>query len=301
MGFNTYCSVTRDLRASAMSYASAPVDQIFTQQREKRVHDSMKSQGVSLRECRDSELHKNTIPILLALDVTGSMGDIPKQLVASGLPTLMSTLIQRGVPDAALCFLAIGDHECDRFPVQVAQFESGDAELDMWLTRTYLESGGGGNGGESYPLAWEFAANRVQSDAWDKRKQKGFLFTIGDEPFLKSFPASAMREIYGSASTAEGTVSAEALYEAAAKKFHVIHISLDHAYRAPDARWSELLGANHIVTKDYREVPKIIANAVIERLLANGERPSTLAKETVYQDVPETTDATGTRPAHQML
>lgn len=300
MGFTAYCADTRSLRASAMNYSGGSVDQIFTQQREQRVHDSMKSQGVEFRECRDSELHPNSIPILLALDVTGSMGSIPKQLVASGLPTLMSTLIQRGIPDAALCFLAIGDHECDRFPVQVAQFESGDAELDMWLTRTYLEGGGGGNGGESYPLAWEFGANRVRSDAWDKRKQKGFLITIGDEPFLKSFPATALREIYSSASGAEGTVTAEQLFEAAAKKFHVIHISLDHSYRAPDPMWSQLLGKNHIVTKDHTEVPALIANAIIERLLASGERP-TQKKESVYKDVPATTDATGVRTEPAML
>jgi hypothetical protein len=225
----------------------------------------MDSKNVEMRECRDSDNHPNTVPIILALDVTGSMGAIPQQLIADGLPTLMSSIIQGGLVDASLLFLAIGDHECDNYPVQVAQFESGDAELDMWLTRTYLEGGGGGNAGESYPLAWEFAANRVESDAWDKRKAKGFVFTIGDEPFLKQFPKSAFNEIYGKNRPVQSTLTAHELVDAASKKFNVYHISLDHGYRTPDSMWDQLLGPNHIVIKDHREVPATIARIILEK------------------------------------
>lgn len=143
MGYTSYCADVREVRASSLCYASAPVDVTFKQQRERKIHDSMSPQGIVVRECRDSDVHPNTIPIILTLDVTGSMGAIPRQLIADGLPTMMGTLIQNGVPDASLMFMAIGDHECDRFPLQVGQFESGDEELDMWLTRTYLEGGGG--------------------------------------------------------------------------------------------------------------------------------------------------------------
>ena len=225
----------------------------------------MDSKNVEFRECRDSINHPNTIPIVLALDVTGSMGSIPRQLIADGLPTLMSSIIQGGLSDAALLFLAIGDHECDRYPVQVAQFESGDAELDMWLTRTYLEGGGGGNQGESYPLAWEFAAARVESDAWDKRQAKGFVFTIGDEPFLKQFPASALREIYGSNRPQQATLTAEDMFEAASKKFNVYHISLEHSYRTADSMWTQLLGPNHVIIMDYNEVASTIAQIILEK------------------------------------
>jgi hypothetical protein len=54
-----------------------------------------------------------------------------------------------------------------------------------------------GNAGESYLLAWYFAAFHTRTDAFEKRNQKGILFTVGDEPCLKVLPASAIREIMG--------------------------------------------------------------------------------------------------------
>jgi hypothetical protein len=249
-----------------MSYASAPVDVTFTQQRARKVHELMDSKNVKFRECRDSDAHPNTVPIILALDVTGSMGDVPRQLIADGLPTLMSKVIQAGVADASLMFLAIGDHECDRYPVQAAQFESGDEELDMWLTRTYLEGGGGGNRGESYPLAWEFAASRVQTDAWDKRKEKGFIITIGDEPFLNSFPQSAFKEIYGVNAQRQASATAASLYSEACERYHVFHISLKHGGRYVDDAWTQLLGENHVVTTDHNDVPNLIADLITKTL-----------------------------------
>src|SRR5690606_5631209 len=95
----------------------------------------------------------------------------------------------------SVLFLAIGDHETDSAPLQVGQFESGDAELDLWLTRTWLEGKGGANSGESYLLAWYFASKFTKLDSLDKRGQKGFLFTIGDEPGLSILPKRAINEI----------------------------------------------------------------------------------------------------------
>lgn len=288
MGNTFYSCDTRALRAAAQCYDTAPVHKTFIQTNLGRVHESMDSSKVIFREARDSENHPRSLPIILALDVTGSMGMIPRQLIASGLPTLMGKITQTGCPDAALCFLAIGDHECDRYPVQVAQFESGDAELDMWLTRTYLEGGGGGNRGESYPLAWEFAANRVESDAWDKRKEKGFLFTIGDEPFLKNFPARAFSEIYGSNRLNplhQDTLTAEELYEAACEKFHVFHISLEHSYRKTDPMWKELLGDRCIILDDYNDVPMTIANMILEN--APNNQKAKVKKESSKVTVPD--------------
>lgn len=264
MGFTSYCSDTRAIRATSLGYHSAPTSATFKQSVERKAHDEMDSRKVTFRECRDSEAHPVSVPIILALDVTGSMGAVPELFIRDGLPTMMSTLVQGGCPDASLCFVGVGDHECDRYPLQIAQFESGDAELDMWLTRTYLEGGGGGNRGESYPLVWDFAANRVKTDAWDKRKEKGFVFTIGDEPFLPSYPARAFSEIYGEEPKAlhGQSSSAEELLRKAEERFNVFHIFLTHGSRHVNSEWKDLLGQRLLIVKDHSEIPALIAKTV---------------------------------------
>lgn len=265
MGHSSYSVSDRTVRAKTRNYATASVNTIFTQNTERKAHADMNPNGVAFRESRDSEAHPNAIPIQLYLDVTGSMGHIPHDMIKEGLPTLMSSLIQNGVPDAALMFGAIGDHECDNYPLQVAQFESGDAELDMWLTRTYLESGGGGNKGESYLLAWYFAANHIQTDAWDKRKEKGFIFTIGDEPNLQNLPISSVKNIMGSAAVGQsGSFTADELLAKAQERNHVFHIFLEHSYRHCDEAWKQKMGDALIVIEDYTQVPRVISETILK-------------------------------------
>lgn len=282
MGYGSYSENSRNLRANTEGYRTKSVNEIFKQNVERKMHDSMNPSGVTFRECLDSEAHPNATPIQFYLDVTGSMGHIPHQMIKDGLPTLMGNLIQRGVADAALMFGTIGDHECDNCPLQVAQFESGDAELDMWLTRSYLEGGGGGNAGESYLLAWYFAGNHIKTDAFNKRKQKGFVFTIGDEPCLRSLPISALKDIMGKTAVGQATYSREELLAKAQEQNHVFHIHLAHGHRSdPDPSWKEMLGKNLIIIDDHTKVAEVIANTV----LAHTEvKPTSQKVETPKQE-----------------
>lgn len=261
MGSSSYDMSARSLRATSSGYATKSVADIFVQQKERKIHDSMDPKKITVRESRDSEAHPNVLPVILALDETGSMGHIPHSLIKDGLPKLMGGLIQKGA-DVSLLFLGIGDHECDSYPLQVGQFESGDAELDLWLTRTYLEGAGGGNGGESYLLAWHFANNFVSTDAWEKRGQKPFLFTVGDEPNLENLTGSALFDIYGR--KLEGTTATTLLAEVQ-KKFRVYHLHITHSGQAQRslARWKEVLGENCIEVSDYQIIPAVITKIVV--------------------------------------
>jgi hypothetical protein len=286
MGNTSYSVDNRATRSNLEGYTTKNVNQIFTQNVERKAHKDMVSQGVTVRESCDSETHPKTVPIQLYLDVTGSMGHIPHELIKEGLPTLMSNLIQKGVEDAALMFGSIGDHEYDSYPLQIAQFESGDAELDMWLTRTYLEGKGGGNKGESYLLAWYFAAYHTRTDAFDKRGKKGYVITIGDEPCLRNLPLNAAKSIMGSTCQIQDNTNWLELLEEARKKNHVFHIHVNHG-RSLDPLWKEALGENLIEVNDYKEVPNVIANLVIEneRKFQTNEQVVKASEITVSEDV----------------
>ena len=137
---------------------------------------------ISLRESRDNSDHPTSTPIILALDVTGSMSRILES-TAEGLGELVLSILDRKpVSDPQVMFAAIGDSTCDTSPLQVTQFES-DIRIASQLKELYFEQGGGGNRFESYPLMWQFAKDKIATDAWDKRRKKGFIFTLGDDGY----------------------------------------------------------------------------------------------------------------------
>lgn len=276
MGNSIYDSASRSVRTTY--YASATRDAIFTQSASRTIHPEMNPMNVAFRESRDSEAHPLTIPIQLYLDVTGSMGHIPHEMIKDGLPTLMSALIQNGVKDAALMFGAIGDHECDRYPLQIGQFESGDKELDLWLTRSFLEGGGGSNAGESYLLAWYFAALHTRTDAFEKRGKKGFVFTVGDEPCLTELPVSAVKQVMGTTAVGQNTYSILELLHKAEEKNYVYHVHVEHGGRDVPNSWRQLLGDKLIIINDPKHLAKTISDIILSHESMKGDMANIASK-----------------------
>jgi hypothetical protein len=272
------------MRSKKMGYDSKPAREIFKQ---RNINNAMSPYGVDLRESRDSSDHPNSIPIILALDVTGSMGTIPHFLVKNGLPDMMNKIIKAGVADPQVLFMGIGDHEWDQAPLQIGQFESSDELLDKWLTDLWIEGGGGGNLGESYLLAWLFASRYTQTDHAEKRGKKGILFTIGDEPTLNSIPASVQKQIMGNGQYSEA--SAAELLDAAREHYEVFHLHLlqgSAGKRSKDG-WIQLMGDNVIFIQRKEDVAQIIADKVLEVVSAQGEQ-AVLNEETApAQEVEE--------------
>jgi hypothetical protein len=155
-----------------------PSQQVF---RQHSCHPLMNPKGVRLRESRDSAEHPQSLGIVFALDVTGSMGDIPRLLATEKLPGFMKVLGDCQVPDPQVLFVAVGDAISDQAPLQVGQFETTAELMDQWLTWSYLEGGGGGSGQESYELALYFLALHTEMDCLVKRRKRGYLFMTGDE------------------------------------------------------------------------------------------------------------------------
>jgi len=263
MGGGFYSADTRTLRASSAGYFTKSSAEIFTQ---RSVNDAMSPFNMTVRESRDSAEHPNSLAISINLDTTGSMGSIPKYLVMNGLPQIVSNIIQKGIADPQILFTGIGDHECDRSPLQVGQYESSDELLDKWLTTVYLEGGGGGNAGESYLLAWYVAAFKTSIDCFEKRGQKGFLFTIGDEPTLQSIPKRSFEKFLGEGQHQD--YSAMELLDKAREKYHVFHIHLKETSSGSRQNvidgWKQIMGDSLIVAEHHSEVANLISNKVIE-------------------------------------
>jgi hypothetical protein len=218
---------------------------------ESSIDPLMEPKGVVAREARDSEHHPSSVPIVVAFDVTGSMGDIPTRFAQALLGRLMTQLVERGwVTDPQVLFAAIGDAESDRAPLQIGQFESG-LEMDMWLTRIWLE-GGGGDAPESYTLAHWFAARHTATDAWEKRGKQGYLFTIGDAANKPIQPGHVER-VFGAAP--HGPVDDATAIAAAAERYELFHVLITRG-RTPTSSalgsWRELVG-DRVLILDHTE------------------------------------------------
>jgi len=265
-------------RVLRSSYSTKSTDDIFHHTKSDTVSNEMSPEHLVLRESRDSEEHPNSIPVMIALDVTGSMSTIPNHMVREHLPKLMTTMLKHELPDVQVLFLAVGDHECDRHPLQVGQFESGTEEINKWLTETNLEGGGGPNYGESYFLAHLVAARFTSIDSFEKRGKKGFLFTIGDEPCLNKLFISDVCDEKLKAMLKEAqieTLDAKAIIEEAQRTYHVFHVQLDSR---GSSKWKDWLGQNVIEMdkSDVANIAEVIASTVA---LVNGADLADITKD----------------------
>lgn len=179
-----------------------------------------------IRECINTDEHPNTIPVILALDVTGSMGKACTE-TASALGAMMDMLYKK-FKDIEIMVMGVGDFECDYSPLQVSQFES-DVRVAQQLDEIWMEHHGGGNGYESYTAPWFFGLYRTKLDAYDKQGRKGIIITMGDEPLNPDLPVNRISEYFGKPKGAAefGSLETRKLYEAASKKFDIYHISVD--------------------------------------------------------------------------
>lgn len=242
------------------SYATKSADAIFS----KTAVKDMLPVNLTVRESRDSDVHPNSVAVMVFLDDTGSMGRIPEDIVKNELGTLMNTIIDNGVPDPQILFGTINDHHCIDTPIQIGQFESGTDELDKWLTGMALQGGGGGQDMESYLLAWLIAGRHTSIDCFEKRNEKGFLFTIGDEKSWDSVTANSLRKILGYEKAED--VSDKQLLEEAQRLYNVYHIHVNEASYRDDPRvlgyWNDMLGERLIILNDYHAICATIATLI---------------------------------------
>lgn len=224
--------------------------------------------GVVVRESRDSDANPNSNAIIVAVDVTGSMGMLADYFVKTGLGVLFEHIYDRKpVSDPHVMFMAIGDAYYDTTPLQVSQFEA-DISIAKQLEKVYIEHGGGGNGFESYELPWYFAAFKTSIDCFEKRNKKGYLFTIGDEETPPRVKASQIRQFLGD--TIEADISIEQMYETVSKMYNVYHIivaeggncRIGNMGKVVRETWTNLMGEHAIWLTDHTKLSEVIESII---------------------------------------
>lgn len=253
---NAYAAYTR-------STVGKTTDQVYSA---RGMKDTLNPFGVTMRESRDSEDNPQSTPVIVALDVTGSMGMIADVIARKGLGTLFTSILDRKpITDPHLMFMGIGDAECDRAPLQVSQFEA-DARIIEQLSQLFLEHGGGGNNSESYHFPWYFAASHTEHDSFIKRGKRGYLFTVGDEQVPQPLTRAQVKKFIGV--DIERDLSAEELLQMAQRSYDVFHIViLEGSYargaeRSVRQSWDKLMGQRVIYLSDHTKLAETIVSAI---------------------------------------
>lgn len=263
MGYGTWTSTAYTTAVNTKGFATADAmlycdtNQVY---KAFELDPMLDPKGV-IRECVDSDEHPNTFPIILALDVTGSMGSAARACAAK-LDDIMTELYKK-VEDVEFCMLGIGDMNYDDAPIQATQFES-DIRIFDQTTKIYFEAGGGGNHYESYTGAWWFGLHHTKLDCWNRGK-KGIIITLGDEPLNPVLYGKHLRKFFGDSAQDIDTTE---LYKEVCEKFDVYHIAIDDpdsSYRRykDDIKnsWGALLG-QHLMVSTNDKLPETIAQIV---------------------------------------
>lgn len=234
--------------------------QVFSQ---SQIHPDLNPFQVAFRESRDSAANPNSNAIIVGLDVTGSMGYLAETLVRKGSATLVEELLKRKpVSDPHIMCMGIGDGFSDKAPLQTTQFEA-DIRIVTQLQQVWLEANGGGNGGESYPLAWYFAARHTATDCFEKRNKKGYLFTVGDENPHKVVTKEQISRIFGD--NVETDLTSQDLLTMANRSYHVYHLMVEESGSFDSTvqrNWRNLLGERALLLSDHTKMAEVIVSTI---------------------------------------
>ena len=226
MGYGSWDAVSYTTYSNSMGRTTTSTGNLSS---DYTVQDIFKARGLDeklspykvVRSCRDSEDHPHTVPVILGLDVTGSMGKTLEE-VAKRLNEVMTKLYSE-VPDVEFLIMGIGDLVYDQAPIQISQFEA-DVRIAEWLDKVWFERGGGGNAFESYTAAWYMGLNHTDLDCW-KRGEKGLIITLGDEPLNPYIPKEQLERATGD--ILQGDVETKELFKACSEKYDIHHIAVD--------------------------------------------------------------------------
>jgi hypothetical protein len=248
-----------------------------------KLHESLDFTKKPQREARDNPDSPTSVPIGVLVDVTGSMSTLPELIIAE-LHKAVAAIKDKGVVEfPQILFGAIGDATSDEVPVQLGEFEASDELTEQHLSNIYLEGRGGGQNMESYELFLWMFANRIYTDAYEKRGEKGYLFIIGDEAPYKTVRNDLLRRYLGcyidgrsieeisveeqSEANKLKNLSLEEIAEAVQQKWNVFCLrpagSSNFNDDSVQKAWTDILPEERVLkVKDWKEIVPYIAATI---------------------------------------
>lgn len=119
MGSGVYSSIAYNTLSDDRGYTRVSRDQLFRNVsvdasntaasfnvNARSFNTQVKAEMVNVG-VRDSQEHPHSTPIIIALDVTGSMMNTPYEMIKNHLPKIMDSVMQMGVRDPQLLFMAV--------------------------------------------------------------------------------------------------------------------------------------------------------------------------------------------------
>jgi hypothetical protein len=205
------------------------------------------------RECCYAAGFQDVLPIVVALDGTGSMEQVPYD-IQKGLPKLIGLITEQNIADHPNVLFMCFDDEHATPPdaaFQMSQFEADAPKLLEALNELVIPHNGGGNRGEAYHLAIYAAAYHTKLESFDKTGEKGFFFLVCDEepyygdgdPAKNGTTREMAKEVFGD--KIEKTVTMVEAMKKLCERYNVFIIRPGHTSHGKNKditrRWQDLL------------------------------------------------------------
>lgn len=210
----------------------------------KKVRKSKKSKDIWVPDLKT----ESESPLVIACDVTGSMGDWPATIF-SKLPYLDLEGQEYLGKTMEISFAAVGDAYSDEYPLQVRPFTKGK-QLENRLKELIIEGNGGGQIMESYDLCALYYARKVEMP----RAIKPIFIMIGDEGCYDFVDKDQAKE-YADVSLEKRLSTKDVMKELQSRySVYLIRKPYDTGYgdgmssndKKIYTQWEKMLGADHI-------------------------------------------------------
>jgi hypothetical protein len=290
MGYGRWNDTDFQCYAATTNYRSAKttVAEVFVNREGKR---ELLFENIGIRESRNSEANPQSTPIILGLDVTGSMGRYASQIAKDDLPEFITAIINKGLTtDPHILVMGIGDPRAyDQSPGQATQFET-DLRIIEQTRDLYIEGRGGGNSMEGYDLAWYFANYCTATDAKTDGR-KGFIFTFGDEPpASEPLTEAQWNKVFGNKEYPRFESMSD-LVNLTSQNWAIFHVVIEqgsycqHSLSEVVQKWQQTIGEARVLrVMDSRNIAKVCEMAIrIQNLGPDEALPRELETDTALR------------------